>query len=295
MVFTKMQGAGNDYVYIDASEEYIPNPSLTARMISDRHFGVGSDGLVLILPGDEECDFRMRMFNSDGSEAGMCGNASRCVGKYVYDRGLTDQTEIRLGTASGVKMLQLILKDGVVRQVRVDMGQPKLAPEAIPTLLEANDTFAISEGESSPALIHQLIPIQRNPYPVTCVNMGNPHAVFFIENVEGWNVKKWGRIVETHEAFPERVNVEFAHVENPERIRMRVWERGAGETMACGTGACATLVAAVMNGLTRRKAVLELNGGELEIEWDEKSNHIWMTGPAEFVFEGQWPLTNQMR
>ena len=291
MYFVKMQGAGNDYIYIDGVREEVPNPPLTARMISDRHFGVGSDGLVLILPGEGDADFRMRMFNANGSEAEMCGNAARCVGKYVHDLGLTDKKTIRLQTGSGIKILELETRDGKTRSVRVDMGAPALAPEAIPTLLESNATFPAENGVPSPAVIHQMIQIQRETFPVTCVSMGNPHCVFFVENAEGWNVEKWGRLVETHPAFPQKTNVEFACIEDREHIRMRVWERGSGETMACGTGACATLAAAVMNGLTERKAVLILNGGELEIEWDEKTGHILMSGPAEFTFEGHWPFS----
>ena len=293
MYFTKMQGAGNDYIYIDCTQEYIPNPPLTARMISDRHFGVGSDGLVMILAGDEEADFEMRMFNADGSEAGMCGNAARCVGKYVYERGMTDLTEIRLRTGSGIKLLKLILKDNIVKRVQVDMGIPGLKPEQIPTVLRSNAVFRMPDGTDTPAVIRQMIKIQREIYPATCVSMGNPHCVFFLENVEGWNVEKWGKLVENHEAFPERTNTEFACIEDRTHIRMRVWERGSGETMACGTGACATLVAAVLCGLTERKATLMLNGGELEIEWDEKTGHVWMTGPAEFVFDGEWPISGR--
>jgi len=294
MDFVKMQGAGNDYVYVDCTgedgAELIPNPSLTARMISDRHFGVGSDGLVMILPGDGESDFEMRMFNADGSEAEMCGNASRCVGKYVHDLGLTEKTVIRLKTGAGIKILELTVRDGKTRAVRVDMGQPALSPRDIPTLLECNKTFSAWEGMRCDVIAGQLLLIRKDLFPVTCVSMGNPHCIFFVENAEGWNVEKWGREVENHPMFPQKTNVEFASIEDREHIRMRVWERGSGETMACGTGACATLVAAVLNGRTERKATLILNGGELEIEWDQKTGHVYMTGPAEFAFRGSWPV-----
>ena len=295
MEFVKMQGAGNDYVYVDCTGpgglELIPNPPLTARMISDRHFGVGSDGLVLILPGHEDADFEMRMFNADGSEAEMCGNASRCVGKYVHDLGLTDKMEIRLKTGAGIKILQLTVRDGRTRSVRVDMGVPSLRPEDIPTLLDPNRVVKAWEGMECNVIARQMIRIKRELFPATCVSMGNPHCVFFVENAEGWNVEKWGREVENLPVFPQKTNVEFACIEDREHIRMRVWERGSGETMACGTGACATLVAAVINGLAERKATLILNGGELDVEWDENTGHVFMTGPAEFTFRGTWPMS----
>ena len=275
MRFSKMQGLGNDYVYVNCLEENVRDPSAVAKKISDRHFGVGSDGLVLILPC-EEADFRMRMFNSDGSEAEMCGNASRCVAKYVHDRGLTDKTEIRLMTGAGIKTMKLTVVDGVTKSVSVDMGAPRLKAAEIPTTLPGDPVVSVPAEQGGYALA------------LTCVSMGNPHAVAFVDDVDGFDVHKAGPAFETCGLFPERTNVEFATVLDRGTIRMRVWERGAGETMACGTGACATLTAAVLNGLTDRKATLVLNGGNLEIEWDEKTGHVIMTGPAEFVFDGVW-------
>ena len=274
--FTKMQGIGNDYIYIDCSRETVTDPAGLARKISDRHFGVGSDGLVLILPCDD-ADFQMRMFNADGSEAEMCGNASRCVGKYVFDRGLTDKTEIRLKTGSGIRILSLNVQDGKVVSVTVDMGAPGLSAAEIPTLLPGNPVMdmPVTAGDET--------------CRVTCVSMGNPHAVIFVPDADAFPVSEKGPKMETNPAFPARVNTEFATILSRSAIRMRVWERGAGETMACGTGACATLVAAVLNGLTDREAELRLNGGNLRIQWDEKTGHVFMTGPAEFVFDGVWP------
>ncbi|MBQ8072708.1 MAG: diaminopimelate epimerase [Clostridia bacterium] len=278
MKFTKMQGIGNDYIYLDCVRGPVPrDPSALARRVSDRHFGIGGDGLVLILPGDE-ADFRMRMYNADGSEAEMCGNASRCVGKYVYDRGLTDRTEVRLETGAGVKMLRLLLKNGTVSAVQVDMGAPALRPEQIPARMD----------DDSGALIHVPMQVADRVFQVTCVSMGNPHCVVFQDEVEDWPIESWGPRFEHHSAFPRRINTEFARVLDRETIRMRVWERGSGETLACGTGACATLVAAVLNGLTEREATLKLNGGDLRIRWDEASGHVLMTGPAAFVFDGNW-------
>ncbi len=281
MRFTKMQGAGNDYIYVDASREEVREPESLARRISDRHFGVGSDGLVLILPGNDEADFEMRMFNADGSEAQMCGNASRCVGKYVYDRGLTDRTELRLKTGSGIRLLRLDPENGKVKRVTVDMGRPETVPGRIPVRSEY-----LPEGTKLPVGIP--LSVGERVFSATCVSMGNPHCVVFVEDPDRFEVEKWGRGMECHPAFPDRVNTEFARVLDRHRIRMRVWERGSGETMACGTGACATLVAAVLNGYTDRKALLILNGGELEIEWNEKTGHVLMTGPAEHVFDGIW-------
>ena len=263
MKFTKMQGIGNDYIYVNCFEETVQNPEETARKISDRHFGVGSDGLVLICP-DPEADFRMRMFNSDGSESEMCGNATRCIGKYVYERGLTDRTEISLMTGAGIKILKINARHGKVESVRVDMGEPEI--QGIGEKLTAKD----------------------REFRFTRVSMGNPHAVIFQDEVENFDVAGYGTVIEHDLLFPNRTNTEFAKILGADRIRMRVWERGAGETLACGTGACATLVAAAANHLTGRKANLELNGGTLLIEWDEKTNHVFQEGPAEFVFDGEW-------
>ena len=263
MKFTKMQGIGNDYIYVNCFEETVADPAETARKISDRHFGVGSDGLVLICP-DPEADFRMRMFNSDGSESEMCGNATRCIAKYVYDRGLTKKTEISLMTGAGIKILQINARNGRTESVRVDMGIP-----------EVQETGGSVEAKD-------------RTFPFTRVSTGNPHAVIFLDEVENFDVEGYGKIIEHHPLFPNRTNTEFAKVIDSNRIRMRVWERGAGETMACGTGACATLAAAAANHLTGRSALLELNGGNLRIEWDEKTGHIFQEGPAEFVFDGEW-------
>lgn len=263
MKFTKMQGIGNDYIYVNCFEETVTDPETVAKKISDRHFGVGSDGLVLICP-DPVADFRMRMFNSDGSESEMCGNATRCIGKYVYERGLTDKTEISLMTGAGIKILQINAKQGKVESVRVDMGMPEVQ----------------GTGETVRA--------GGREFTFTRVSMGNPHAVIFQDEVEDFDVAGYGARIEHDPLFPNRTNTEFAKVLGRDRIRMRVWERGAGETLACGTGACATLVAAVVNNLTDRKAYLDLNGGTLLIEWDEKTGHVFQEGPAEFVFDGEW-------
>jgi diaminopimelate epimerase len=277
MKFTKMQGAGNDYVYINGFVEKIKDPAQLSIAISDRHFGVGSDGLVLILPS-ETCDFRMRMFNSDGSESEMCGNASRCIGKYVYDNGLTDKTSITLETGAGVKHLDLNIEKGKVVSVCVDMGEPVLLPKDIPVNIDEN------------RLVNYPIALESRKVNITAVSMGNPHAVIFMDTLDDLDIQKTGPKVEHHPLFPRRTNTEFAHILSRDRIKMRVWERGAGETLACGTGACATLVAAVLNNLTDRKATLELLGGNLEIEWSETDNHVYMTGPAVTVFEGKWLL-----
>lgn len=275
MRFTKMQGAGNDYVYINCFEEKIDDPHTLSKRISDRHFGVGSDGLVLIMPSDT-CDFRMRMFNADGSEAQMCGNASRCVGKYVYDHGMTDKKEISLETKSGVKKLKLFVEKGRVSRVCVDMGIPRFEPALIPVSIEGD------------AVIDEPVAVGDEVFRVTCVSMGNPHAVIFMPDITGDDLHRIGAMIEHHPLFPERTNVEFVQVVSPRELKMRVWERGAGETLACGTGACASLVAAVANGLADRKATLRLLGGDLEIEWDSISGHLFMTGPAETVFEGDF-------
>ena len=266
MRFTKMQGIGNDYIYVNCFEETVPDPSATAKKISDRHFGVGSDGLVLICP-DPDADFRMRMFNADGSESEMCGNAARCVGKYVFDRGLTKKTEVQLATGAGLKVLSIREINGKAVSVRVDMGEPEV--QRIGETVEAN-------GKT---------------FMFTRVSTGNPHAVIFQDDVDHFDVAGYGTVIEHHPLFPNRTNTEFAQVLPDGSVRMRVWERGAGETMACGTGACATLVAAAANKLTGRKAELILNGGNLLIEWDEKTGHVFQEGPAEFVFDGEWPET----
>jgi len=275
MKFTKMHGAGNDYIYINGFSENAG--AITKDVIiqlSDRHFGIGSDGVVLILPS-ETCDFRMQMFNADGSEAEMCGNATRCIGKYVYDRGLTDKESITLETKAGIKILQLNIENGAVQTVRVDMGEPILEAAEIPVV-----------AKKSP-VISQALEIDGKAHFITCVSMGNPHAVVFQKDIEKIEIEKIGPKFEHNAIFPRRTNTEFVEVINPKLLKMRVWERGSGETLACGTGACATLVAAVLNGFSERKATLNLLGGDLEIEWNEADNHVYMTGGATFVFDGE--------
>lgn len=274
-----MQGAGNDYIYLNGFEPLPADLGELARQMSDRHFGVGSDGLVIIMPS-ESCDFRMRMFNSDGSEAEMCGNASRCVGKYVYDKGMTTKKELTLETLAGVKHLTLHIQDNKVEQVTVDMGEPILSAPDIPVNL------------SESPVVSQPLEIEGNRFAITCVSMGNPHAVIFLDDMDRYDLHHIGSQIEHHELFPRRTNVEFVEVQSPQHLRMRVWERGAGETLACGTGACATLVAAVLNGKSDRRAKLHLLGGDLSIEWNEQNNRIYMTGGAVTVFEGEWPDDN---
>lgn len=271
--FTKMQGLGNDYVYIDSTKENIENPSMLSKYISDRHFGVGSDGLILICPSDK-ADFRMRMFNSDGSEAEMCGNGIRCVGKFVYDKKLTDKTLVTIETKAGIKTLKLNVKDKEVDTVRVDMGIPIIESEKIPVITDEK----IAQNLRLNAL--------DKSFDFTCVSMGNPHAVTIVDNISDFDVKKYGSILEVNEVFPNKTNVEFVEIKDPENIKMRVWERGAGETLACGTGACASVVACNLNGLTKRRVNVELLGGNLNIELGE-DNHVYMTGPAVTVFEGE--------
>ena len=262
--FTKMHGCGNDYIYINMMEYEIADPQAAAIAWSDRHKGIGSDGLVLIDKSSmPEADFSMRIFNADGSEAMMCGNASRCIGKYLYERGFTDKTEIRLLTLSGVKTLSLLVNDGIVESVTVDMGEP---------VLEKETQFVES----------------RNPGYGTFVSMGNPHYVIFTDDVD--QVGEKGRTLEQHPAFPQRCNIEFAQVQEAGVIRTRVWERGSGITQACGTGACATAVAAVLTGRAERTSRIVMDGGTLTIEWREKDHHVYMTGPAAFVFDGEIEL-----
>ena len=262
--FTKMHGCGNDYLYINAMSCHIDDPQTAAIVWSDRHKGIGSDGLVLIDKSPiPEAEFSMRIFNADGSEAMMCGNASRCIGKYLYERGLTKKTEVRLLTLSGIKTLLLHVKDNKVERVTVDMGEP---------VLEDINQFVIS----------------RDPGYGQFVSMGNPHYVIFTDNIN--QVGETGCKLESHPAFPQRCNIEFAHLEADGSIRTRVWERGSGITMACGTGACATAVAAAAAGLTGRSSRIIMDGGELEIEWRETDNHVYMTGPAAFVFDGEIEL-----
>ena len=276
--FTKMHGLGNDYVYINCingcNEKIVKNPSAVARYISDRHFGVGSDGIVLIMPSSM-ADFRMRMFNSDGSEAEMCGNAIRCVGKYLYDNGLTDKTVVSIETLAGIKVLDMVVENKKVVLVTVDMGEPILLPRDIP--INSEKSKFISEP----------VEIDGKNYKVTGVSVGNPHAITYVDDVDNFPLEVVGPKMETYKLYPRKINSEFVQVIDRQTLKMRVWERGAGETMACGTGASAVLVATVLNNLSERKATVKLLGGDLLIEWKEKDNHIYMTGPATIVFEGQ--------
>lgn len=275
MKFTKMQGLGNDYVYVNCVDKKMENASEMSVLVSDRHLGIGSDGLILINSSDI-ADFEMEMYNADGSRSEMCGNGIRCVGKYVYDYGLTDKTQISIETLAGIKYLDLMAEDGKVRQVRVNMGSPVLKPEGIPIALKGENVIdvPIMAGESE--------------YRMTGVGMGNPHTVVFMEDLERLDIEKTGPLFENHEYFPNRVNTEFVKVIDRKHVQMRVWERGSGETRACGTGACAVTVACILNGLTEDEVTVTLPGGDLQIQWDRKEDIVYMTGPAEVVFEGEW-------
>ena len=274
MKFTKMQGLGNDYVYVNCFEEKIENPPAVARYVSDRHFGIGSDGLIMINPS-EVADFEMEMYNADGSRSEMCGNGIRCVGKYVYDYGLTEKEHISVETLAGIKYLDLTVEDGKVKLVKVDMGSPELVPENIPIVADGN------------RVIDEPINVNGTEYRMTGVSMGNPHAVVYVEDVKGLDIETIGPAFENHERFPNRVNTEFVKVLDRNTVEMRVWERGSGETMACGTGACAVAVACILNGFTEDKVTVKLLGGDLQIEWDKEADKIYMTGPAEVSFDGE--------
>lgn len=274
MKFTKMHGCGNDYVYVDCTNEMIENPSEVSKYVSDRHFGIGSDGLILIC-SSETADFRMAMYNADGSEGAMCGNGIRCVAKYVYDKGLTDKENISIETKSGIKELELTVEDGKVSLVKVNMGAPILRAKDIPVDV---DTEKCIDSD---------INVDGKDYKITCVSMGNPHAVTFIdEDVKTFPIEKIGSKFENHPMFPDRVNTEFVQVLNRHEVNMRVWERGSGETLACGTGTCATVVACVLNGLTDDEVTVHLLGGDLFIKYDRENDTVWMTGPAVIAFEG---------
>lgn len=274
MKFTKMQGCGNDYIYVNCFEEEILDKASMARFVSDEHFGIGSDGMILICPS-EIADFKMEMFNEDGSEGSMCGNGIRCVGKYVYDFGLTDKTEITVETKAGIKTLVLNVKEGKVETVRVDMGAPILKPSLIPVVYDKEE------------MINQPLTVEGKDYMVTCVSMGNPHCITFVEDTKNLDIEKIGPSFETHTVFPDRVNTEFIQVIDRNTINMRVWERGSGETWACGTGACASVVACVLNGLTENKVTVHLVGGDLWIEYDQEKNTVFMTGPAQTICVGE--------
>lgn len=274
ITFTKMHGLGNDYIYIDCMKEEVADPASLAVEMSDRHRGVGGDGIILIMPS-EVADFRMRMFNADGSEGKMCGNASRCIAKYVYEAGLTDKAIITLETLSGVKVLSMDIKDGEVTAVTVDMGMPEIDCEAVPVTSDKRQ------------LVDEPVATSAGEVRLTAVSMGNPHGVIFVADPQKADVHGLGRELECHPMWPDKANIEFAAVTDPTHITMRVWERGSGETQACGTGACATVVAAVLGGHTEREVTVTLPGGDLEIEWGD-DGHVYMKGPAETVFTGQY-------
>lgn len=278
MKFTKMHGNGNDYIYINTLKQAVKNPSKLAAAMSDRHYGVGADGLILIMkPQAVNADFKMRIFNSDGSEAEMCGNGIRCFAKYLYDHKIFTGKELAVETLSGIKSLKLHIRNEKVNTVTVDMGEPILIRSKIPML--GQEGIVINEDLPLPDGIH---------FSITTVSMGNPHAVIFVEDVEKFPVEKYGPLIENHDLFPQRTNVEFVQVLNRNEILQRTWERGAGETMACGTGASAATVASILTEQTERNVTVRLLGGDLKVSWEEKSGHVHMTGPAVEVFEGTW-------
>ena len=274
MKFTKMEGLGNDYVYVNCFRETVDNPSEVAKKVSDRHFGIGSDGLILIRPS-EVADFRMDMYNADGSQAEMCGNGIRCVAKYVYDYGLTDKTSISIETLAGIKYLDLQVTDGKVSLITVNMGSPELVPDKIPVISD------------SKRVVDEPIEVDGTTYKMTCVSMGNPHCIVFVEDTASFPLETVGPLFENHERFPKRVNTEFIQLLDRKTVNMRVWERGSGETLACGTGACASAVACKLNGLTEDEITLHLLGGDLIVRWDQEKNLVYMTGPARVVFDGE--------
>ena len=274
MIFTKMQGAGNDYVYVNCVEYEIEDRPQLAIQVSDRNFGIGSDGLICICPS-LVADFKMDMYNADGSSSGMCGNGIRCVGKYVFDKGMTDKKVLTIETLSGIKTLWLNVEDGLVKTVRVDMGSPYFRPSDIPVVSERKDFIA------------QPVQVDGQVYEVTALSVGNPHAVIFVDDVDAIDLETIGPLFEKHPLFPEYVNTEFVEILGPGELKMRVWERGSGETLACGTGATAVLAAAAVTGRAGDSAKLLLRGGKLFIEWDRVENKLYMTGSAVTVFEGE--------
>ena len=276
MKFTNMQGCGNDYVYVNGFTEQIKDKPAFVRAVSDRHFGVGGDGAIFINPSDV-ADFEMEMYNADGSRSEMCGNGIRCVAKFVYDKGMTNQEHISIVSAGQIKYLDLDVKDGKVANVKVNMGAP---------ILRAKDIPVMSTMEES---VDEPIVVQDKEYRMTCVSMGNPHAIVFMDDVANLEIEKIGPYFENHAVFPNRTNTEFVEIVNRNRVNMRVWERGTGETLACGTGCCATVVACVLNGLTDTTVTVKVLGGEILIEWDREANLVYMTGPATTVFEGEFP------
>ena len=277
MKFTKMHGIGNDYVYVNCFEESVKNPAEVSKFVSDRHFGIGSDGLILISPS-AIADFRMNVYNADGSQAEMCGNGIRCVAKYVYDYGLTDKTEISVETLAGIKYLRLQVENGKVASVEVNMGAPILEPKEIPVAVEESPVVNVP------------VEVKGKIYHMTCVSMGNPHAIIFMNNVKDLDIAAIGPYFENHTVFPKRTNTEFVEVLDRNTVNMRVWERGSDETLACGTGACATTVACILNDKTENEVTVHLLGGDLKIRWDREANQVYMTGPATVVFDGEITL-----
>lgn len=274
MKFTKMHGCGNDYVYVNCFKETVENPGEVAKFISNRNFGVGSDGLILICPS-EIADFRMKMYNSDGSEGAMCGNGVRCIAKYVYDYGLTDKTYVTLETKAGIKYLDMTVEDGKVSMVKVDMGAPITKPADVPVVSDKD------------IVLDESLVVAGKEYKITCVSMGNPHCVTFIDDTDTLEIEKVGPLFENHEIFPDRTNTEFIQVVDRKNIKMRVWERGAGETLACGTGTCASVYACILNGYTDKSVDVHVLGGTIHIDYDEEKNTIFMTGPAAVSFDGE--------
>ncbi|MCR5655281.1 MAG: diaminopimelate epimerase [Lachnospiraceae bacterium] len=285
MKFTKMHGCGNDYVYVNGAEEKVENKAEFAKFVSDRHFGIGADGAIFIntkdcaTSWDDAADFEMEMYNADGSRGEMCGNGIRCVAKYVYDHGMTDKEEVNIISAGAVKPIKLTIENGKVVKARVNMGAPILKPSEIPV--------GIPGHENDESIVDVPIPVMDTTYRMTCVSMGNPHAVTFVPETDGLDLEEIGPYFEHHAYFPKRINTEFVKVVDRNHVKMRVWERGSGETLACGTGCCATVVSCVLNGLTENKVFVKVLGGELEIEWDREANLVYMTGPATTVFEGE--------
>ena len=273
MIFTKMHGLGNDYVCINCFRERVEDPPGFARALCDRHYGIGADGLILICPS-KVSDFKMEIYNSDGSVAGMCGNGIRCLGKYVYDYRLTGKETLSIETKSGIRNMHLHIQDGKACGAMVDMGVPRLNAHSIPILSEKD------------LVINDPIEVQKKNYRMTGISMGNPHAVIFSEEINGISLEETGRELEFHPRFPERANIEFCHVTARDRMEIRVWERGVGETLACGTGACAAVVASVLNDLTDEEVIVKFLGGELSVRWDRKVNHVFLEGPVVKVFDG---------
>ncbi len=275
--FTKMHGTGNDYIYIDNRKGTLKKPEQLAIEMSHRNYGIGSDGLILIMKS-KKADFRMRMFNADGSEAEMCGNGIRCFGKYVYDHSLTEKKKITVETLAGIKELDMTVRGGAVSRVTVDMGEPILRRDKIPMI-----------GEAGMVVSEEIQLIDGTHFEITSVSMGNPHVIIFVEDLDNFPVEKYGPMIENHDLFPQRTNVEFVQKVDKKNFRQRTWERGSGETLACGTGASAVTVASVLTEQGERKLNISLRGGDLTLEWDEDSNHVFLTGPAVEVFEGNWP------